>query len=159
MVRSVSCLTRRQSSTTASRVIRDFLQSYDGRMPTTSDFKSVVERHMTAAMDLKGRKNLDWFFDEWIFSTGIPEYTVEYSIQQKPQTQVVSGRVRQSGVTDFIMPVPIYSRSAAGELTYLGTVVVSDEGTEFQFPVRNTPAALVLDPYDVILKKSPKRGQ
>jgi hypothetical protein len=101
---------------------------------------------MTAAMDLKGKRNLDWFFNEWVFSTGIPEYTLEYSIQQTPQGQVVSGRVRQSGVTDFIMPLPIYSQSAAGELTYLGTVVVSDEGAEFKFPVRNTPAALLLDP-------------
>lgn len=135
-------------------MIRDFMQSYDRRMPTTSDFKSVAERHMTAAMDLKGKSNLDWFFNEWVFSTGIPEYTLEYGIHQTPEGQVVSGRVRQSGVTDFIMPVPIYSQSSAGELTYLGSVVVSGEDAEFKFPVRSTTAAVLLDPYDTVLKLS-----
>ena len=43
-------------------MMHDFVESYSGKNPSTRDFQTVVERHMTQAMNAAGDGKMDWFF-------------------------------------------------------------------------------------------------
>jgi len=47
-------------------LMQDFVKTYSGKAATTEDFKAMVERHMTAEMDLEGNRRMDWFFNEYV---------------------------------------------------------------------------------------------
>ncbi len=133
-------------------MLREFLEENDGRAASTRDFKAVAEKYMTDRMDIDGDGTLDWFFDEWVYSTGIPHYEVEYDVQESLDGFVASGRITESELNDFVMPVPVYSRTVSGTEAYLGDVVVDGSG-EFFFYMDERPSEIVLDPYDTILRK------
>jgi aminopeptidase N len=131
------------------KMTREFLEGYQGKLASTWDFKRIAEKYMTKSMDLRDDMKLDWFFDEWVFGTGIPTYTLDYSVQPAQNGFIVQGTIKQSEVSEhFIMSVPIY---ADGD--FLGRVVVSDEDGTFRFSVKNRPAKVVIDPQGTILAK------
>jgi hypothetical protein len=87
-------------------MMKDFVQTYFNKDVSTEDFKRIVEKHMTAQMDLNGNGRMDWFFNEWVYGTEMPAYRFEYRIGSDGS---LSGRVTQSGVSNsFVMLVPVY---------------------------------------------------
>ncbi len=138
----------RNSDDVFLKMIRDFLNEYDGRTASTWDLKRVAEKYMTKAMDVRGDNKLDWFFDDWILGTGIPTYTMNYNVQPSPRGGFsIDGRVTQSGVPDtFVMPVPVYADDQL-----LGKVAVSDDEGAFHFDVKTRPVKVTLDPRQTVL--------
>ena len=134
-------------------MIREFLDEFDGQPASTWDFKSTAERHMTERMNIEGDGTLDWFFRQWVFGIGVPSYEMDYNIEASAGAFLVAGRVTQTEVTDFIMPVPVYARTDNDETLYLGDVVVADDGADFFFTMDSEPAEILLDPYNEILKR------
>jgi hypothetical protein len=123
-------------------LLQEFAQAYDGKAASTWDFRHVAEKY--------ANKNLDWFFDQWVFSTGMPSYSMEYKIEGSGNELTVEGMISQTGVPDgFVMPVPIY---ADGE--YLGTVQVGDSEGTFKFRLSKRPERVVIDPEMTILTAS-----
>jgi hypothetical protein len=56
---------------------------------------------MTRAMDLEGNHNMDWFFNEYVYGTGIAQYHMDYTVQSQPGNKwLLSGTATQSGVPD-----------------------------------------------------------
>jgi aminopeptidase N len=99
----------------------------------------VIEKHWG--------KKLDWFFDEWVFDTGLPAYTADYKIESSGTEFTIQGTIKQSGVPDgFTMPVPLY-----GDDEYLGTVQVGDAEGEFLFRMAKKPERIAIDPQRTIL--------
>ena len=39
----------------------------------------MVEKHMTPEMDLDGNHRMDWFFNEYVYGTALPSYTMQYA--------------------------------------------------------------------------------
>ncbi len=133
-------------------MVRHFLEEFQGRAASTFDLKNIAESHMTDRMDVSGEGTLDWFFDQWVFGTGVPEYELTYSLDGGGSRVTASGRVQPANLPDFIVPVPLYARTGAA-LTYLGDVVVEGEGAEFFFALDSRPDELVLDPYHAVLRR------
>ena len=52
--------------------MHDLVKTYSGKAATTENFKAMVEKHMTAEMDLDGNHRLDWFFDEYVYGPRRP---------------------------------------------------------------------------------------
>jgi hypothetical protein len=120
-------------------MLEEFVEAYRDKAASTWDFKSVAEKYAS--------KKLDWFFDQWVFATGLPSYSTEHKIEASGNEFTIQGKVEQTGVPDsFIMPVPIF---ADGQ--YLGTVQVGDSEGQFKFRVSNKPALLTVDPEMTIL--------
>jgi hypothetical protein len=130
-------------------MLREFLEDFDGRPASTWDLKSAIEKHMTARMDASGDGTMDWFFDQWVFGTGVPTYDLTYTIEPSGEAFVAAGRITQAGVSEFLMPVPVYAGA-----TYLGDVVVSDAGGTFSFTLDEEPDDLELDPHHSVLMRS-----
>ena len=133
-------------------MVRHFLEEFQGRAASTFDLKNIAESHMTDRMDVSGEGTLDWFFDQWVFGTGVPEYELTYSLDGGGSRVTASGRVQPANLPDFIVPLPLYARTGAA-LTYLGDVVVEGEGAEFFFALDSRPDELVLDPYHAVLRR------
>jgi hypothetical protein len=120
-------------------MLEEFVEAYRDKAASTWDFKSVAEKYAS--------KKLDWFFDQWVFATGLPSYSTEHKIEASGNEFTIQGKVEQTGVPDgFTMPVPIF---ADGQ--YLGTVQVGDSEGQFKFRVSNKPALLTVDPEMTIL--------
>jgi hypothetical protein len=81
--------------------MQDFYRTYEGKRASTADFRQVVERHM--GMDMS------WFFDQWIFGSALPTYSVAYrSEPMEGGLFRVRLQVQQDGVPEgFLAYVPV----------------------------------------------------
>jgi aminopeptidase N len=91
-------------------MMKDFVQSNFNQNASTEGFKRMVEKHMTARMDLDGNNRMDWFFNEWVYGTELPVYKFAYSLSPEPDGKVMfKSTITQSGVSsNFKMLVPVY---------------------------------------------------
>src|SRR5467141_4105650 len=110
-------------------------------------------------------ENLDWFWDEWIYQAGYPEFTVAARYDSSAaaltlvvqQTQQVSSKADSTGLryttpAAFRMPVTVRVGTASGDVTARGqlsqrqdTIVVRD--------VKSAPTMVIFDDGNAILKQ------
>jgi hypothetical protein len=102
---------------------------------------------MTPESDLEHDHKLDWFFNEWVYDTGIPEYTLQTEVRALATGQyVVEGSIAQTHVPeDFEMPVRLVALYAGNRRTTLGQVVVGTSGARFKFNLPRKPLRVVID--------------
>src|SRR6185437_11031489 len=62
-------------------MLRDFLKPFPNHPVSSDDFQTVVEKHMKGFMDMNGNSRMDWFFREWLYTTDVPGYRLEYSLK------------------------------------------------------------------------------
>ena len=131
------------------KMTRELFQNDQGVVASTYDFKRVAEKYMTKTMDLRDDRKLDWFFDDWVFGTGVPAYRLDYKLEPSQNGFTIEGTIQQSNVSEnFVMPIPVY---ADGE--FLGRVAVSDEPGHFRFAVKKRPERVAMDPHGTVLAK------
>lgn len=111
-------------------MMRDFVKTYYNKPASTEDFKAIVEKHMTPDMDLDGNGKMDWFFNEWVYGTDLPNYDFTYEVSHGAEGEVLSVKLTQSNVSpDFKMPVPIYLELQNGSVTRLGSAALQGNTT------------------------------
>jgi hypothetical protein len=139
MLRNV--MQRDERDLSFGRFIDDVLKESQVKRISTFDFKRLAEKH--------AGKPLDWFFDSWVFGTGIPSYTISSKVENAANGFAISGEITQSGVPEnFEMQVPVYADDA-----FLGNVMVSGDSGEFRFTSRTMPQQILLDPKRTILRR------
>lgn len=114
-------------------ILRDFAKTYRGKVASTDDFESVVEKHAGGEWT--------WFFDQWVRTAAIPTYRWKYSKGKvnADGTYPLTLEVEQSNVPgDFTMPVPVLVEFADGRTARL-TMSVAQPSTKFEL---NLPAAV-----------------
>ena len=96
---------------------------------------------------------MDWFFDQWVYNTGIPTYRLDYSITAlKKGGYQLKGKIKQQNVSeDFIMPVEVFGRFGPDKIERLGRVVVTGNEANFKFALRTRPLKVTLDENNEIL--------
>jgi hypothetical protein len=109
--------------------MKDFVSTYSGKNPSTRDFQTVVERHMSPTMDLEKNGKMDWFFRQWVYGTEIPRLSAKIDVQDLGGDQYkLVGTARQEGASDdFLGFVPLYLEFEKGSFVRLG--LVSFRGT------------------------------
>ena len=134
-------------------VMRDFSATYHGQLVSTEDFKKMAEKYMGMALDFEKNQKLDWFFDQWVYETGIPRYRLDYSTHpQKDGTYLLKGKIRQENVSEFfIMPVEVFGHFGPEKVRKLGRVVVSGNEANFKFSLKSKPQKVTLDENNEIL--------
>lgn len=125
--------------------MRDYFQTYKGRSASTDDFRRIAERHAGAP--------LDWFFDQWLTTTAIPEYRVAWTAAPgEGGKYVVKLRVKQENVSDtFLAYVPVTITLEGGQVARL-RVKVQGPITEISLPpMPAKPTALVFNDLSGVL--------
>ncbi|MGE5360122.1 MAG: M1 family aminopeptidase [Bacteroidales bacterium] len=125
-------------------VLKRFLHAYAFQPVDTSDFIRTVK-------DVTGR-NLDWFFDQWLFAPGHPVFDVRG--EWDPARKVVVLRVAQvqdysRGIPVFKAPVAIGIVTAKGKAT--STVWISEKEQSFEFPADTKPLMVRFDEGNVLV--------
>lgn len=82
-----------------TNILKEFYQTYRGKKASTLDFQKMVEKHTG--------KDMNWFFEQWIYGTDIPEYRFAHQLEQTPQDKWVAHcKIEQRNVPEnFQMPV------------------------------------------------------
>jgi hypothetical protein len=120
-------------------MIKEFSETFDGKSASTWDFKHLAEKYTV--------NKLDSFFDQWVFATGMPSYSVDYKIETAGNEFTIEGKITQMGVPEgFVMSVPVYADS-----DFLGKVQVGESDGQFRYRVSKKPEKLVIDPEMTIL--------
>ncbi len=133
--------------------VKELMKDYGGKLITTADLQRVAEKHMTKGMDLEGNRKLDWFFEEWVYDTGIPTYRLNYSlVPLKDGKVVVKGKILQEDVSEsFTMPVEVFAHYTGDREVRVGRVEVSGKETSFRFTLASKPLKVSLDDHHQIL--------
>jgi len=118
-------------------LMHDYCKTFDGKAASTEDFKAIVEKHMTRSMDLEGNHKMDWFFNQYVYGTGIPQYSFRVTLEPTPDGKThVKGELTRSGVPDnWKDVVPLYGHM--GDKTIrLGSLSAThvSEPIEFTLP-------------------------
>jgi hypothetical protein len=127
------------------KMIGALTQEYNRKEISTEQFRLHCAKFLPpGASDGK----FESFFDQWVYSTGIPHLKLTWSA--KPGK--VTGTVTQSGVgEDFSVEVPIEIR--VGAKVIRKSVRTDNEGAQFSFPTVGTATKVTLDPDNVVLRK------
>jgi hypothetical protein len=134
------------------KMLREFIIAYRGASPSTEDFMRHAEKYMTSPMDLDRNHHLQWFFDDWVYATGIPTYKLEFTSRRLAADKyAVQGTIEQSGVpAGFQMLVPVVATFNREKKVTLGLVPVSETGGRFKFTTKGRPAHLAIDENDLL---------
>ena len=141
------------SDQTFRTLMRDFVATHAGGLVESADFQKIVNKHMSRALDLEGNRTLDWFFDQWVYETGIPTYRLDSSVTaMKAGGFVLKGKIKQENVSEyFMMPVEVFGHFGPNKVTRIGRVVVSGKETDFRFTLKTKPLKVTLDENQQIL--------
>jgi hypothetical protein len=139
--------------TAFKRSMQQFVTDYAGKAATTEDWKASMEKTMPKSLDLRGDGKLDWFFNEYVYGTELPHYTMsaDFTVGADGGTSAHM-KLAQSNVSkDFVMPVPVYLQMQNGTTVRIANVVVHGTDTidhSFQLGKLPSPAKAMLVNYN-----------
>jgi len=132
--------------------MHDFTATYRLQAATTEDFKAMIEKHMSPAMDIQRNHSMDWFFDEYVYGTDLPTYHLEHQITQNADASTVHFKLSQSGVpSTFRMVVPFYLEFTDGRIVRWASATITGDSTIDQsapLPKTQLPVKRVLINYN-----------
>ncbi len=116
------------------------------------EFSNVESSDLKIAIEEATGKNLDWFFEEWVFGGGHPRFDVEY--QYYPDRGGIELSVRQTqpqvnGQGLFTLPVEI--RIDTKSKTVLDTIWVKGETEHFFLKADGRPQLVSFDGRGVLI--------
>ena len=132
-------------------ILASFYGTHKYSSATTSDFLAVAE-------SVSGQ-DLDWFFEQWVYKAGYPEYEYSFSWDSlSPDSFRVNLLIEQVQSQDwnvpiFKMPIDIEIYSSTGD-TALFVVWNSLESQSFTLFVDSKPEGLRFDPGNWVLKRA-----
>jgi Peptidase family M1 domain/TPR repeat len=136
-------------------LLRDFYKQHQGKTATVDEFEKMAESRVPPPKKGEPPVNLVSFFSQWLDSTGIPEFGLEYIVYRTPRGFRVVGKIQQ-GLDTFRMPVEVKVDTEGNPETKKFLVV----GTTSQFQMdtfgRPKPAGVTIDPNNALLKSSPR---
>ena len=117
-------------------MMQDYCKTFDNKAASTEDFKAIVEKHMTKGMDADNNRKMDWFFNQYVYGTGTPQYTFHATTEAAPDGKThVKGTFTRTGVPDTWKDVvPLYFHQGDKSIR-MGTVVVASSNQPFEFTV------------------------
>jgi tetratricopeptide (TPR) repeat protein len=135
-------------------LLQNFYAKYSGKSATIDDFENLAQQHAQASLRPgEAPPQLKGFFTQWLNSTGVPDFTLEYVVYRTKQGFRVVGKIKQP-LDTFSMPVELRIDTEGNPETKTVDVV----GSESEFTVetfgRPKPGGIKVDPNNVVLKGS-----
>ena len=138
--------------------MKDFLDTYSGKNPSTADFQAIVEKHMTRAMDAAGDHKMDWFFGQWVDGIEIPKLTSTLQASDAGGGKYhITGTVSQEFVSPgFHTVVPIYLDMGGDKIARLGQVQITGATPakiDVTIPLPSAPKRIVVNALHDVLAR------
>jgi len=128
------------------KAIRHYVQKRGQSVVETTDFKEAIEESTGRA--------LDWFFNQWLYKGGHPEFEVSWSYDDK--SKLVALNVKQKQEAKDITPVfkmPVAVEIVTKKRTWRETLDIEKAEHSFFIPSQDRPHMVLFDPENWILKK------
>ena len=111
--------------------MQQFVKEYAGKAATTEDWKASMEKTMPKSLDLRGDGKLDWFFDEYVYGTELPHYTIsaDFTVDDLGITSAHLKLTQANVSKNFVMKVPLYLELKNGETQRIANVVMHGDTT------------------------------
>jgi hypothetical protein len=153
-------------------LLKDFYSRYKGLSARNSDFEDLAQQYVDAKAEGRSMApaakistssapppppqnthSLQPFFAQWLSSTGVPEFTMDYKVFRNAKGFQVVGKVKQT-LDTFSMPVELEVQTEGNP--EFKTIQVTGAETPFSIDTfgRPKPGGITLDPHDYILKAS-----
>jgi peptidase M1-like protein/tetratricopeptide repeat protein len=126
------------------KLLSAYLDKYQNTPASTEEFEKM-------ASSVAGG-DLNYFFDQWLNSSGVPELKQEYTVFRTKDGYKIVGQIRQD-LDLFRMPVELQIQTD-GDPEY-ARVDVQGEASDFDVLVQRKPKAVVIDPREKLLRMSP----
>lgn len=137
-------------------MMADFVARYRDQSASTDDFREVANEHFvrTPVARRYGMRDLNWFFRQWVYQTGLPSFRAEYSMREGPDGQVLlSGQVFQENVPEnWVMPLPLVL-NFGGDKHGVATVLAYGPKAPFEIKLPMRPKKVELDPTHWVLSE------
>jgi aminopeptidase N len=127
--------------------IKHYLDLYQYQVVGTEDFRRALE-------DVAG-SDLGWFFEEWVYRAGYPEFTVTHrydSVRAELMLDIEQGQHVDSLTPLYRMPVDIEVTTAGGPLVHR-ILLEAREHQRISLPCPSAPFNIVVDKGGWILKR------
>lgn len=136
-------------------LLHDFYTRYQGKSARIDDFVNLAQIRANAAVRPPATPpNLRGFFAQWLNSTGIPEFSLEYVVYRTPKGFRINGKIKQP-LDTFQMPVELRIDTEGNpEQKTVDVLGMESSFTEETFG-RPKPGGIRIDPNNLILKASP----
>ncbi len=150
-----------------SALLKDFYARYAGKTARIQDFEQLAEARVAQppVQTYKGLGNapvapaeppsLRPFFTQWLRSTGVPEFTLEYVTYRTKKGFRIVGKAKQD-LDFFHMDVEIEVETEGNP--EFKTITISGKESPFSVETfgRPKPNGIIMDPHNYILKSSPR---
>jgi len=133
-------------------MMKDYCTTFDNKPASTEDFKAIVEKHMTRSMNLDGNGKMDWFFNQYVYGTGIPEYSFHANLSYTADGKTnVDAELTRTGVPEgWKDAVPVYAH-VGDRSARLGTLGAAHSVERNKFVVPEKIDSLSIDDYEDLL--------
>jgi hypothetical protein len=136
-------------------LLHSFYAKYQGKTATIQDFEALaVSTANAAAKPNEGPPNLQGYFAQWLNSTGIPEFSLEYVVYRTRKGFRVVGKVHQP-LDTFHMPMQIRIDTEGNPETKWIDVTGTDSDFMVETFGRPKPGGIRVDPNNYVLKSTP----
>jgi len=128
-------LRRRLGDDRFLKMLAELRRRYDSRGVSTQQFLELVKEFAPP----RAHFNVDAFFDNWVYSTGIPALKLAYTAKGLAPAVKISGTVEQSRVEDdFSIEAPVEIQFAKGPPQVIW-VETSNDGAVFSATLKEAP--------------------
>jgi hypothetical protein len=140
---------------TFKSLLHGFYTKYEGKTATIQDFESMaIAVANAAAKPNEGPPNLEGYFAQWLNSTGIPEFSLEYVVYRTRKGFRVVGKIHQP-LDTFHMPMQIRIDTEGNPETKWIDVTGMDSDFMVETFGRPKPGGIRVDPNNFVLKSTP----
>ncbi len=134
---------------------RGFWCKEKGKSATINEFETMaVSAGRHALKPGQEPPNLQGYFAQWLNSTGVPEFSIEYVVYRTRKGFRIVGKIKQP-LDTFAMPLELRVDTEGNpELKTIDVVGMETQFTEETFG-RPKPGGIRIDPNNLILKSTP----
>jgi aminopeptidase N len=125
------------------KTMRTFFEHYSGKSVTVDDFRKVAE-------EASGQQ-LNWFFTQWLDSTGAPEFKNKYTVYRTQKGFRVVGEIGQD-MDLFRMPIEL--RIDTDGKTESKRIEVEGTNSAYSVDTFGRPRRITIDPNNQVLQNS-----
>jgi aminopeptidase N len=137
--------------------LHDFYFQFAERSARIQDFENIAQRRAQAAAAAakppQDPPDLRAFFAQWLNSTGVPEFSLEYVVYRTPKGFRTVGKIKQP-LDTFRMPVDLRIDTEGNPEQKTVDVIGTESGFTVETFGRPKPGGIKIDPNNVILKGS-----
>ena len=136
-------------------LLRDFFKEHSGKAAAIDDCEKMTATRLPAPKPGEPPINLLSFFAQWLNSTGIPEFSLDYIVYRTPRGFQVAGKIHQE-LDTFRMPVEIKVDTEGNP--EIKKILVTGTSSDFKIETfgRPKPNGITVDPNNNLLKSSPR---